>query len=68
VPQLTGASYEAGLLRVSIPLRQRHGFSNVMTVAGSYHVFDYNIFYTNIRVNVRERISAFRAQAAAPAR
>jgi hypothetical protein len=30
-------------------------------------VFDYNIFYTNIRVNVRERISAFRAQAAAPA-
>ena len=67
VPQLTGASCEAGLLRVSIPLRQRHGFSNVMTVAGSYHVFDYNIFYTNIRVNVRERISAFRAQAAAPA-
>jgi hypothetical protein len=68
VPQLTGASCEAGLLRVSIPLRQRHGFSNVMTLAGSYHVFDYNIFYTNIRVNVRERISAFRAQAAAPAR
>jgi hypothetical protein len=67
VPQLTGASCESGLLRVSIPLRQRHGFSNVMTVAGSYHVFDYNIFYTNIRVNVRERISAFRAQAAAPA-
>ena len=29
-----------------------------MTLAGSYHVFDYNIFYTNIRVNVRERISA----------
>jgi hypothetical protein len=68
VPQLTAASCEAGLLRVSIPLRQRHGFSNVMTLAGSYHVFDYNLFYTNIRVNVRERISAFRAQAAAPTR
>ncbi|MGB9332632.1 MAG: DUF3089 domain-containing protein [Steroidobacteraceae bacterium] len=66
VPQLTGASCEAGLLRVSIPLRQRHGFSNVMTLAGSYHVFDYSLFYTNIRMNVRERISAFRAQAAAP--
>jgi hypothetical protein len=56
------------LLRVSIPLRLRHGFSNVMTLAGSYHVFDYNLFYTNIRVNVRERISAFRTQTAAPTR
>ncbi len=66
VPQLTGASCEAGLLRVSIPLRERHGFVNVMTLAGSYHVFDYNLFYTNIRVNVRERINAFHAAAAAP--
>ncbi len=68
VPQLTGASCEAGLLHVSIPLRQRHGFTNVMTLAGSYHVFDYNLFYTNIRVNAGERISAFRAAAAAAAR
>jgi hypothetical protein len=65
VPQLTGARCEAGLLHVSIPLRQRHGFVNVMTLAGSYHVFDYNLFYTNIRVNVRERIGAFRSDAAA---
>lgn len=66
VPELTGARCEAGLLRVSIPIRQRHGFINVMTLAGSYHVFDYNLFYTNIRVNVRERISAYREAAAAP--
>lgn len=68
VPQLTGASCEAGLLHVSIPLRQRHGFMNVMTLAGSYHVFDYNLFYSNIRVNARERIRAFHEAAAAPAR
>jgi hypothetical protein len=66
VPQLTGASCEAGLLRVSIPLRQRHGFINVMTLAGSYHVFDYSLFYANIRVNVRARISAYHEAAAAP--
>jgi hypothetical protein len=68
VPELTSARCEAGLLRVSIPIRQRHGFINVMTLAGSYHVFDYNLFYTNIRVNVRERISAYRETPATPTR
>lgn len=61
VPRLTGARCDAGLLRVSIPLSQRHGFANVLTLFGSYHILDYNLFYTNIRLNARERIRAFRA-------
>jgi hypothetical protein len=65
VPQLTGARCDAGLLRVSIPWSARRGFADLLTFFGSYHVFDYNLFYTNIRVNVAERAAAYRAAAAA---
>jgi hypothetical protein len=59
VPQLTGARCDGGLLHVNIPFSKRQGFADVLTLFGSYHIFDYNLFYTNIRVNVRERIRAF---------
>jgi hypothetical protein len=61
VAELTGARCDGGLLRVDIPFSKRHGFANVLTLLGSYHVFDYNLFYTNIRFNVRDRIRAFGA-------
>ena len=60
VSKLTGARCDGGLLRVSIPWSQRGGFTNLLTVLGSYHVFDYNLFYLNIRANAAERIAAYR--------
>ena len=66
IPGLTGARCDGGALHVAIPVLQRRGFADALTLAGSYHVFDYNIFYSNIRVNARERIRAFRA-ASSPA-
>ena len=65
VPQLTGARCDAGRLRVSIPWSERRGFANLLTFFGSYHVFDYNLFYSNIRVNAAERVAAYRAAPAA---
>jgi hypothetical protein len=61
VPTLTGARCDGGLLRVSIPWSARGGFSNLLTVLGSYHVLDYNLFYLNIRANAVERTAAYRA-------
>jgi hypothetical protein len=65
VPRLTGARCDAGLLRVSIPWSERRGFADLLTFFGSYHVFDYNLFYTNIRVNAAQRVAAHRAALAA---
>jgi len=68
VAELTGARCDGGALRIDIPLAKRRGFADALTLFGSYHVFDYGVFYTNIRVNARERIRTYRAQAAAGAR
>ncbi len=62
VPQLTAARCnDDGELTVDIPMRSRHGFADALTLFGSYHIYDYNLFYLNIRLNVRERIAAYRA-------
>jgi len=61
VAGLTGARCDAGLLRVDIPLTKRRGFADVLTLFGSYHVYDYNLFYVNIRRNARDRVAAFEA-------
>jgi hypothetical protein len=61
VPQLTGARCEGGALQVSIPLGKRRGFSDLLTFFGSYHIFDYNLFYANIRANARARVHAYDA-------
>ena len=66
VPHLTGAQCDGALLHIDIPLAKRRGFANPLTLFGSYHVYDYNVFYTNIRVNAEERVQAYR-DAAAPA-
>jgi hypothetical protein len=61
VPKLTGARCDAGLLQVSIPWGERRGFADVLTLFGSYHIFDYNLFYANIRGNAKARVLAFRS-------
>jgi hypothetical protein len=63
VPQLTGARCDGPLLHVDIPPSKRRGFANALTLFGSYHVYDYSIFYTNIRTNAEERVRAYRAAA-----
>jgi Protein of unknown function (DUF3089) len=60
VPQLTGARCEGTALQVAIPFGERRGFRNLLTLFGSYHILDYNLFYANIRVNARQRVLAFR--------
>ena len=59
IPQLTGAECSDGLLGISIPANAKPGFTDFLTKYGSYHVFDYNLFYMNIRKNALERASAF---------
>jgi hypothetical protein len=59
IPGLTGASCEGGLLGVSVPLWARPRFSDLLTLFGSYHDFDYHLFYMNIRQNAGERVAAF---------
>jgi DUF3089 family protein len=65
VPELTGARCDGGLLKVSLPWSERRAFANVLTLFGSYHVFDYNLFYLNIRSNAAARVAAYRAGHAA---
>jgi hypothetical protein len=59
IPGLTGATCEAGLLGIDVPLHASAGFSDVLTLFGSYHDFDYNLFYMNIRQNAVERVAAY---------
>lgn len=65
VPELTGAQCINDLLTVDIPLRLRHGFSDALTLFGSYHVVNYNLFYLNIRTNAQARAEAFLTRAGA---
>jgi hypothetical protein len=59
VPALTGADCVNDVLTVDIPLRLRHGFADLLTVFGSYHIYDYSLFYANIRANAVQRAEAF---------
>lgn len=61
VAGLTGATCDGGELHIDIPLARRSGFSDVLTLFGSYHIFDYNLFYANIRLNAVQRVAAWRA-------
>jgi hypothetical protein len=59
IPALTGAACEGGLLGVSLPVWARPRFSDLLTLFGSYHDFDFHLFYMNIRQNAVERVVAF---------
>ncbi len=48
---------EDGLLKIS-ELRSDSGF-NLLMGSGNYHVYDYSLFYFNIRQNVEQRVAAF---------
>ena len=67
VAHLTGARCDEGALHIDIPLGERSGFADLLTLFGSYHILDYNIFYLNIRANALERIHAWQAAAKAAA-
>jgi hypothetical protein len=54
-----------GRFSVSIPPRERWRFSDVLTLFGIYHDFDYHLFYMNIRRNAGEWVAAYFARTAA---
>ena len=41
--------------------REEQGLVFEMTKRGDYHILDYNLFYYNIRMNVEQRVAAFKA-------
>jgi hypothetical protein len=47
------------MLGVAVPLWARPEFSDLLTIFGSYHDFDYHLFYMNIRENAISRVRAF---------
>jgi hypothetical protein len=59
VAGLTGARCVNGLLQVAIPDDAPRGFNGPLTGLGSYHIYDYNLFYMNIRANASERVAQF---------
>lgn len=61
IKNLTGATCEGGMLVVSPPTNSI-GFTFGVN-RGDYHIYDYNLFYMNIRANAAERVAAFSNQA-----
>lgn len=57
VKALTGAACTDGVLIVSPPTDDPHFTFGVF--GGSYHIYDYNLFYMNIRQNLAERVGAY---------
>jgi len=62
IPHLTGAWCEHGQLGVDIPALSGRPFNNILTLGGIYHVYDYGLYYMNIRQNARARVEAWLAQ------
>jgi hypothetical protein len=58
-PGVTGAHCKGGVLYASPP--EDKGYSGLVLPGGNYHIYDYNLFYMNIRKNVAQRVSAFLA-------
>ncbi len=54
---VTGAQCIDGILRIDQP--KQGGYNLAVFAGGSYHAYDYNLFYLNIRENVRQRTQAF---------
>jgi hypothetical protein len=57
---LTGAQCRDGTLYIERP---RAGFTRMVLEGSDYHVFDYNLFYENIRRNAAARVAAFTGDA-----
>jgi hypothetical protein len=58
---LTGAVCQQGLLDVDIPFFNSRYHDVLSRIYGSYHVFDYGLFYENIRRNAIDRVAAWSA-------
>jgi len=56
---LTGAVCHQGLLDVDIPFFDSRYHNLLSRIYGSYHVFDYGLFYENIRRNAIRRVAAW---------
>ncbi|MEQ8936064.1 MAG: DUF3089 domain-containing protein [Amphiplicatus sp.] len=61
LPGHAGASCRGGYLIVDFP-EGSNAFVSRLTKKGSYHVFDYNLFYMNIRANAEARAEALLAR------
>jgi len=58
-PQLTGARCESGYVVIDPPILPL-GYSDLtLTLLGIYHIFDYNLFYLNIRQNATVRAQEY---------
>ncbi len=59
---LTGAQCHEGILWIDRP--GEAGYDKALFQGGSYHAYDYNLFYMNIRDNARQRAEAYLADLA----
>ena len=57
------ATCEDGLLGVEVPLALRHKFSDILTITGIYHDFDFGLFYVNVRQDALHRIDVWSGHA-----
>jgi len=59
LPHVTGAACKDMLLHVTIAPDARRHFSDMLSLFGIYHDFDYGLFYVSLRHNVAVRIRTF---------
>jgi len=57
IPHAVNAEVHDGVLWVNKP----HFFGSIFYTAKNYHIGDYNLFYMNVRENVKRRINSFPA-------
>lgn len=63
LPGLAGADCKDGLLVAQLSALAAGGrFNDLLTLFGSYHDFDYHLFYMNIRQNAEARVAAYLAR------
>ena len=55
IPRIVSAQVHGNILWASLP----KFFGNIFLTTTNYHIADYNLFYVNIRNNVRTRIASF---------
>lgn len=61
-PHLTGANCRNQMLEVELSPGAPKGFSDTLSsLAGSYHLNDYGLFYANLRENAIDRVAAWQA-------
>jgi hypothetical protein len=63
LPELTGATCQGSLIVVPLSaLAVGCRFNDLLTLFGSYHHFDYDLLYINIRQRAAERVAAYLAR------